>query len=418
MRGGDSRSRSNGWSAATAVALRIVALFAIFGIAVSCTRGPHASDGADRALAAAIAEIEAGPRTTPLIDQPAPGEDATATFLVRSTDGQAPRIVSDVTGWGESPDDSSFDLGIGSMTRIGSSDWYRLDAQVAPRARIEYLVVHGQTDYRIDPNNPRRAWTRGTDAVSELVTPDYVPPPELTDPPVTPVGRTVEATMDSRALGRPRRVLVYLPPGYRDGGAYPAAVFHAGWGVAHEGQAPRILDWMIAHGEIAPIVGLFLESYLPGEGTNHEGVPMRTFLTSEVPAWLRAKYRGVSSRADDWAVLAISYGAKDALDAALAPVGTYRRLGLLIPGRRLTGTDLQRFAQGNGPRLEVAILAGLYDQANLPTARAARRALSGAGHHVDFIEVPEGHNGTTWRNHLRDVLVSLFGGPDAASGRP
>ncbi len=408
----------HGRSAATVAALRIVALTAIFAIAVSCARGPDASDGVDRSLDAAIAEIVAGRRTTPLVVQPTPGSAATVTFLVKSTDGQVPRIVSDVTGWGESPDDSFFDLNVGTMTRIGSTDWYRLEAQVAPRARIEYLVVHGQTDYRVDPNNPRRAWSRGGFAISELVAPDYVPPPELTDPPVMPGGRTVEATMDSRALGRPRRVLVHLPPGYRDGGAYPVAVFHAGWGVAKEGEAPRVIDWLIAHRKIEPIVGLFLESYLPGEGNNHEGPQMRAFLAREAPAWLRSRYPSVTRRADEWAVLAISYGAKDALDAALAPVGAYGRLGLLIPGRRLTRADLEAFALQRDRRLRVAILAGRYDAANLSTARSARQSLADAGHAVDYTEVPEGHNGTTWRNHLRDVLVSLFGAPAAKPGTP
>jgi len=362
-----------------------------------------------------IAEIEAGRATTPLIVQPAPGSDAIVTFLVKSTEGQVPRIVSDVTGWGESPDDSAFDLTIGTMTRVGSTDRYRLETRVAPRARIEYLVVQGETNYRVDPNNPRRAWSRSGHAMSEFVTPDYLPPREFADSPMKPGGRTVEAAIESRALGAPRRVLVYLPPGYRDDGAHPVAVFHSGWGVAHEGQAPRVLDWLIAHREIEPIVGLFLESYLAGDVDNHEGQPMRAFLTEEAPAWLAAHY-GVTAHADEWAVLAISYGALDALDAALAPAQAYGRLGLLIPGRRLTTADLEAFAQQPGRRLRAAILAGRYDQANLATARNAHQALTDAGHAVEYIEVPEGHNPTTWRDHLGDVLVSLFGAREARPG--
>jgi enterochelin esterase-like enzyme len=413
MREDGVRHRSNGWSTVTAVALKTVALISIFCAATSCGRGPGTSGGADRALAAAIAEIEAGRRTTPLIDQP-PGEDATVTFLVKSTQGEVPRIVSDVTGWGERTDDESFDLSVGTMARIGTTDWYRLETKVASGARINYLVVYGQTDYRADPNNPRKAWSRSGFSVSELVTPDYVPPAELADPPVTPGGRTVEATIASRALGKPRRVLVYLPPGYRDDGAYPVAVFHAGWGVAKEGEAPRVLDWLVVHRRIVPIVGLFLESYLAGDGDNHEGPPLRAFLTEEAPAWLKTRY-GVSARDDEWAVLAISYGAKDALDAALAPAGAYGRLGLLIPGRRLTRADLEAFALQRDRRLRVAILAGRYDAANLATARSARQVLTDAGHAVDYIEVPEGHNETAWRNHLRDVLVSLFGVRESGS---
>jgi len=389
----------------TTAALKPAALIAVFGVAVSCARGP---DAADRALETTIAEIEAGRATTPVVAQPSPGSDATVTFLVQSADGRAPRIVSDVTGWGESPDDSAFDLTIGTMTQFGSTNWWWLETRVAPRARIEYLVVLGETDYRIDPNNPRRAWSRGGHDISELVTPDYLPPQEFADPPVAPGGRTVEATIDSHALGAPRRVLVYLPPGYRDDGAYPVAVFHSGRGVAREGQAPRVLDWLIAHREIEPIVGLFLDSYLAGDADNHEGRPMRSFLTEEAPAWLAARY-GVTARADGWAVLAISYGAKDALDAALSPAQAYGRLGLLIPGRRLTSADLEGFVQQPAHRLRVAILAGRYDQANLATARKARQALADAGHAVEYIDVPEGHNPTTWRDHLGDVLVSLFG---------
>jgi enterochelin esterase-like enzyme len=390
-----------------AAVLRTLVLIAIFGVAVSCGHDP------DRSLETAVAEIEAGRGTTPLVVQPSPGSEAAVTFLVQSTGSEVPRIVSDVTGWGESPDDSTFDTTIGAMSRLGSTDWYRLSTRVAPRSRIEYLVVFGESDYRVDPNNPRRARSRGSYDISEFVTPDYVPPAELTGPPVNPGGTTVEATIETRVLGAPRRVVVYLPPGYRDDGEYPVAVFHSGWGVAREGMAPRVLDWLIDQGKIEPIVGMFLESYLPGDPDNHEGPPLRTFLTEEAPAWLAARY-AVSAHADEWAVLAISYGAQDALDAALAPVQAFGRVGLLIPGRRLTPDDLETLTEQSGCRLRAAILAGRYDQANIATARNAYRALAEAGHAVELIEVPEGHNPTTWRDHLGDVFVSLFGAHEAA----
>lgn len=385
-----------------------VALMIVLIITASCGRDPGPPGTADRSIESVIAEIKAGRANTPLVVQPAPGSDATVTFLVQSGDGQVPRIVSDVTGWGEAPDDSYFDMTIGTMTQVGSTDWFRLDTRVAPRARIEYLVVHGESDYRIDPNNPRRAWVRGDYEVSEFVTPDYQPPQEFANPPQALGGSTFEGTIDSRALGAPRRALVYLPPAYRKDVSYPVAVFHSGWGVAREGQATRVLDWLITRRKIEPIVGLFLASHLPGDPDNHEGPPMRAFLTEEAPAWLASRI-GITASADEWAVLAISYNAKDAIDAALAPTQAYGRLGLLIPGRRLKPADLEAFSRQPGRRLQVAILAGLYDQANLATAQNAHRVLADAGHAVDYIEVPEGHNGTTWRDHLSDVFFSLFG---------
>lgn len=340
--------------------------------------------------------------------QPAGGADATVTFLVKSVDGQVPRIVSDVTGWGENVVDNTFDLTRGTMTRVGSTDWFRLDTKVAPGARIEYLIVHGQTEYRTDPHNPRLSLFGDRDPVSELVTPGYAPPAEFTDPPAASAGRTIDATIKSRALGGSRRVIVYEPPGCRGDGAYPVAVFHSGLAVAQQGEAPRVLDWLVARGEIEPIVAVFLESFRDSAGESYTGEGMRAFLAQEVPAWLASR-RGVTGRAGERALIAISYGAKDAVDAAFAQAETYGRLGLLIPGRRLRHSDLEAAARRQDRRLGVAILAGRYDAANLATARDARDVLIAAGHAVEYIEVPEGHNPSTWRNHLRDVLVSLFG---------
>ncbi len=380
------------------------------GLAASCERTAPEPGAAGAGLAAAIAEVEAGRRTTPLIVQPAGGGDALVTFLVESPDGRVPRIVSDVTGWGERIADDTFDLAAGTMTRVGSTSWYRLEARVAPGARIEYLVVHGETDYGIDPHNPRQAELHGGGPASEFVTPGYVPPRELADPPVASAGATVETVIESRALRGSRPVIVYTPFGYREDGAYPVAVFHSGWGAAREGEAPRVLDWLIAHGEIEPIVAVFLQSVRPGDGDGAKGDPMRAFLAEEVPAWIASRV-GVPTRADERAILATSYGAKDAVDAALAPAGTYGRLGLLIPGRRLRHADLEAMAGRRDRRLRVAILAGRYDAANIATARDVREVLVAAGHAVDYLEVPEGHNPATWRNHLGDVMVRLFGTP-------
>ncbi|HVN76895.1 MAG TPA: alpha/beta hydrolase-fold protein [Thermoanaerobaculaceae bacterium] len=354
-----------------------------------------------------IAEIEAGRRTTPLVVQPAKGADATVTFLIGSSDGRVPRIVSDVTGWGENAADDTFDVAAGTMTRVGSSDWYRLDARVAPGARIEYLIVQGRTDYRTDPHNPRRAAFHGDEGVSEFVAPDYAPPAEASGSPGAPAGVLTDDVIESRALGGARRAAVYTPPGYRRDSAYPVAVFHALWGASGNREIARLLDRLTERRAIPPVVAAFLESHRAGDPDFHAGAPMRAFLDREVPAWLAARF-GVTKSGGERAILAVSFGAKDALDAALDPAGAYGRLGLLIPGRRLTRADLDAVAAHRPARLRAAILAGLYDRSNLATARAARQALADAGDAVEYIEVPEGHNPATWRNHLGEVLVSVF----------
>lgn len=369
------------------------------------------------ALEAAVAEVEAGRKATPLIGEPTTSGDATVTFLARGTGGAVPRIVSDVTGWGEAAD-GTFDLTVGTMTRVGRTDWYSLQANVAARARIEYLIAYGLSDYRLDPSNPRRTAERqiGGSPASEFAMPGYAPPQEFADPPVTPAGLLTEATVESRMLGGSWSAIVYTPSGYRDDGDYPVAVFLD----LRSRQVSRVLDWLIAHRAIPPIVAVFVGPTSRGNG-RPTGAAMRTFLTEEVPRWMASRY-GVSSSASRRAVIGVSYGAKDALDAAIssgeAPNSAtasgrhtdgFDRLGLLIPGRRIGHADIDAVAERRNRHLRVSILAGHYDRANVATARTVRQALADAGHTVDYTEVPEGHSAVTWIHNLRVVLISLFG---------
>jgi enterochelin esterase-like enzyme len=388
--------------------VRRPALVVAVGLALTgawtCTKEAPAPDGR---LAAAITDIEAGRRSTPLIGVPAADGSAIVTFLAKADAGRAPRIVSDVTGWGESID-GNFDFGAGAMRPIEGTKWFWLEARVAPGARIEYLIAHGQADYRRDPHNPRgRAGGAplGGPPASEFVTPGYLPPQENVDPPTAPAGATSEHALQSRVLHRPCSLTVYTPPGYRPDRRYPLAVF------ADSGprEMPRVIDWAVSHGRIAPLVAVFA---LP-DSTNRDlptGAEMTTFLNGELITWLAARH-DVETDPGRRAVLAISFGARDALGAALAPSGAYASLGLLIPGRRIGADDIRAIGARRGRALRVAILAGQYDRANLPTALAVRQALVASGHDVRYLEVPEGHSPATFHDHLREVLAALFPPP-------
>ena len=381
---------------------------AILGIAVvagvwAC-RGRGGQERPDARLGAAIAEVEAGRRSTPLIGEPAADGSATVTFLARSDRGKPPRVVSDVTGWGESID-GSFDFSAGTMRRVEGTDWYSLEAKVAARSRVEYLFSYGQSDYRPDPRNPRDSGgpAFGGAPASEFVMPGYQPPQEFVDPPASPAGGLHEHPFDSRALRRRCSVTVYTPPGYHRDGNYPVAVFVD----SGPRRMPRVLDWLIGRGSIAPVVAVFAFSdSVDRDQPTRTG--MRAFITEELPRWLARRY-GVTRDARERAVLGISFGARDALDIAVSSPDTFGLLGLLIPGRRIGREDIDAIAADCSHRLRVAILAGQYDRANLPTARSVRQAMVAAGHSVDHIEVPEGHSAVTFHHHLREVLVSLFG---------
>lgn len=381
-----------------------IVLISYFG-----SRNPARAPGAPEiatgtaSLDSAIKDIEAGTRTSPLIgDQPRRGMP-TVTFLAKADGKDLPRIVSDATGWGERAD-GTFDFNVGKMARVVGTEWYSLEVKVEPYSRIEYLISYSAGDLRLDPHNPRKVQRVGGPA-SEFAMPGYMPPQEFVDPPTRPSGELLDTVVESKILGDSRRLIVYTPPGYRDDGFYPMAVFEDGALMVNTGEAPRVLDWLIAHQAIEPIVAVFVEPKSRADDYRR-GAPMQKFVTDELLPWV-AEHYSVTKDAGERAIIGVSAGARAALNTAATSLESFNRLGLLIPA--LDQADLDAIPHRTNRRLRVSILAAHYDGLNLSAARSAHLMVADYGHAVEYEEVPEGHSTATWRTHLRTVLISLFG---------
>ena len=350
----------------------------------------------------AVRAIAVGTRTSPLVgDQPRRGMP-TLTFLAQADGKDIPRIVSDATGWGERAD-GTMDYAVGRMTRVGQTSWYALEVKVEPYARIEYLITYGAGDFRLDPHNPRKVMRVGGLA-SEVVMPGYVPPQEFVDPPIDG-GRITDTMVESRVLNDAREVIVYTPPNYKTDGAYPLAVFEDGALMVNSGEAPRVLNWLIAHQAIEPIVAVFVEPKSRADDFRR-GAPMQRFVADELLPWVAERYR-VTKDANRRAIIGVSAGARAALNTATASPTTFGLIGLLIPA--LDTADIETVPSRDRLRLRVSIVAARYDALNRAAARSVQLNVSDQGHVAEFIEVPEGHSTATWRTHLRTVLIGLFG---------
>ena len=383
--------------ARSATALLALALASCLGVLPIVVRGQAPGGNPARHLNAAIAEIEAGRLSTPLVGEPRTDGEVTVTFLARRSRGREPRIVSDVTGWGERRD-GTFDARAGRMAPVGRTGWYSLEAPVARAARIEYQIAYAVGENELDPHNPRRV---GSPPASEFVTPGYEAPAALAGPPTPSAGVLKEVVVESRALGARRDLLVYIPS-EMPAGDRALAVFLDRRAAA----IARVVDWLVTHRSVEPFVAAFVGVEPPGDAAPSPAA-LRAFLADELPAWL-SEHEGATRVAERRGILAISFAAKDALDAAATVHSGYGRLGLLIPGRRITTSDITAVGSIARAPLRVSILAGRYDQANVPTARTLRRVLADAGHAVSYREVPEGHSPRTWLNHLAGVLTDLF----------
>lgn len=204
-----------------------------------------------------------------------------------------------------------------------------------------------------------------------------------------------------------RHIIVYTPPGYDPARKYRVAIFHDGSLVVNTGEAPRVLDWLITHDAIHPVIGVFVDPV--SRVTDFErDAPMRDFVSSELMTWIADRY-SVTPLAADHAIIGISAGARGALAAMAAYPNTFGKAGLMIPALDVLDTSKIPFRQSEAAQLEFVVLAGAYDQLNRGAAQLVRDESKTRGHVVKYIEVPEGHSTITWKTHMRDVLITLFG---------
>lgn len=373
------------------------ALLVIVGVIAYLTTTTRAPEE-DKAARPELAAIESGKTPVPVVSA------TDITFYAEGDPSAPPRIVSDLTGWGERAD-GTFDFSVGKMRQIPGTKWFSLSARADKSARIEYLIAYGAGDYRLDPRNPRKVTRVGGEA-SEVVMPAYVTPPEFDEPHVEPRGKVTEADVKGLFVGQ-RHVIVYTPPGYDPARRYRLAVFHDGALIVNSGEAPRVLDWLIAHDMIQPVVAVFVD---PVSRTDdyRRAAPMRDFVATELMSWIGARY-SVTPLAADHSIIGVSASARGAVDAMASYPGVFGKCGLMIPA--LSEADLSTIPvrREEGEQLQVVVLAGAYDRQNIAGAEFARTSVIARGHLVTYIKVPEGHTTLTWKTHLHDVLISLFG---------
>ena len=135
--------------------------------------------------------------------------------------------------------------------------------------------------------------------------------------------------IDSRVLGMPRDLYVYLPPGYCPQNAYPLILyFHGGFGDEHafiEGDRIEFLDWAIVHGLIPPVIVACPDGIINGRNLllaphsfyiNGEGGRFEDHVIQEIIPHLAGTY-SIRPERQAHAILGLSAGGLGAINLAV-----------------------------------------------------------------------------------------------------
>jgi enterochelin esterase-like enzyme len=299
----------------------------------------------------------------------------------------------------------------------GDSGVWRLTAQVPADLYIYWYDVDGVAV--ADPHNNRPRVNMST--VRSLLEVPGTASEFFAERPV-PHGQVAAVYYQSKALGVPRRMHVYTPPGYATSNQrYPVLYLLHGAGDNDQswlmaGRANFILDNLIAAGKATPMIVVMPAGHTP-PGPSGSAVPdafARDLLGDVVP-YVEQNFRTLPGR-ERRAIAGLSMGGQQTLNVGLTNLDRFSQLGVFSSG--WFGQDgAVTFARSNeallsdpklNDRIRLFWFATGKDDFVLPSTKAALAMLDQHNIRYRYKETEGGHTWPNWRAYLNEFVPLLF----------
>jgi enterochelin esterase family protein len=320
-----------------------------------------------------------------------------------------------------------------AMTPLRDTGFFYHTMQVRGPARVEYkLVVDGE--WETDPLCPNAVENGIGEQNSFFVVGDFHEPPELEVNPAIPHGRVEEFDFESKLLNNRRRVYVYLPPNYESDETqrFPTFYVHDGGEYLTRALLATVLDNLIQSREVTPIIAVMVDPVDRGREywANED---YARFTEKELLPHIDGRYRTLARR-EARGVMGASLGGLISTYLALSRPHLFSKVGgqssalFLLEGARASGlvAELrkrlemlqQRWVEPKslttlveGLRSPIAFYfdVGKYEPQFIPAHHRLVPLLEAKGCPCFFQELTGGHNWTSWRAHLKDMLTFLWG---------
>ncbi|MGE0824367.1 MAG: alpha/beta hydrolase-fold protein [Candidatus Binatia bacterium] len=335
---------------------------------------------------------------TPMIEEPA------VHFVYYNPAAQSVAVSGEFTQWDPQ--------GI-PMTRLGQTEIFYHTAEFHEPARVEYkFIVDGQ--WMVDPLCPNVV-DNGIDAQNSVfVVGDAQGPPELEWIPTIPHGRVEEFDFKSRPLRNQRHVSVYLPPDYdRDSHRlFPSLYVHDGSEYLTRAKLATVIDNLLHERAIVPLIVVMMD---PVDRVHeyHANEDYVQAMEHELIPHIDRRYRTPAQR-EARGVIGASLGGLMATYLALSRPHLFSKVGGQSSTLFLEQEKLLALVDGLGARICFYFDVGAYEPQFLPAHKQLVPLLEAKGCPCFFQELTGGHNWTSWRAHLKDLLSCLWKREDTA----
>jgi len=341
-----------------------------------------------------------------------PVVNAYEAIFVYKGKGAKVELMGDMTDW------QVFAI---SLTKVEGTNLFYLKRHYEEDARLDYKFLVDSTEGILDPLNPKTC-EGGFGANSELRMPGYPEHLEVNYHEDIAHGEIIEkvieceAIKDGKKIIAERQVKIYLPPDYDETKKYRVLYFKDGSDYTRFGKTKNILDYMIAKGEIEPVLAVFVD---PIDRENDyilakKDVYVNFFVNQLIP-WIEENY----SARDD-AEGRVLIGPSNGGVIITYIVYKYpQKFGYILShsGAFMCAYD-EYFGETYGKKISKApypvrifMVVGTYELGLIspnmwfyydfkknPSVKA-----------IELRKYPQGHSWGLWRDTLREGLIWLFG---------
>ncbi len=321
-------------------------------------------------------------------------EDSSAYFLYTNPSSLNVEVAGDFNGW--TPNGAIF-------THLSSTNlYYRLE-EFESDARLDYKFVLNGANWILDPRNPQTVYG-GYGPNSELRMPGYLQPPEIASFDI-PHGSLDSFLFHDTTQGRSRTVQVYLPAGYNQGtDSLRSLYLHDGGEYLTLGSARNVLDYLIYHEQIPPLIAVFVDPTNRNEEYNYDMQFMEMFIHELVPH-IDSLYRTFQTP-DMRGVAGVSLGGLTSLLFTLHHPEVFGNCGAYSPAIWI-GDLVQQYQAAEVLPVRIYMDAGTYEPSIWNPGHDLAEYLQLNGWDTIWYSWHEGHSWGSWRAHL-DLGLEFF----------
>ena len=329
---------------------------------------------------------------TPMIDGPA------VSFVYHDPQARHVAVAGEFNQWDRTGR-------LATMEQIGDSGIFHYTLNLSEPARLEYkYIVDGE--WKPDPlcHNVVDNGVGGHN--SYFVVGEFHEPPELEWVDSIPHGRVEEFEFESQRLRNQRAVHVYLPPGY-DGGAAPTPVLyvHDGGEYLSRARLPVVLDNLINTSDVASLIAVMVDPV--NRMTEYRmNDAYADFVVSELLPHIDGRFNTLASSAGR-GVMGASLGGLISVYLALKRPDLFSRTASQSGAFLLAQEPILTLARNGQATQSFYFDVGKYEQRFIPAHLRLVEELNARGCRCFFQELAGGHNWTSWRAHLKDLLTFL-----------